>query len=297
MLVADGAGVDASEDHAGGAARDAAGIGGDIGGGAAAVVGGVDAGLPTVDVIHHFCREAVGIQRGLLILGVDAADVRTAGNRAEVVAGDAAGGRLAGDDGPGGTVVDGALGLVAAHDTAHLAVAGDDAGELAADEGAVVDAHDAAGGGVLGVRDGHDAPHAQGLDGAFFLHDAEEARRGVLARHRQVGDGMSVALELSAEGRDGRPEHPLEGEVLLQDDGLAHRPLIISTALGQRKQVRDAVDVNGIAVVRREHRQSDAQRQHSGQKRSRQAAQQLILLHSAPPAVCCHPVPAPHCPR
>ena len=129
---------------------------------------------------------------------------------ARVVACDAAGGDLPVTIGAGRAVVDGAHSDVElrAHDTAHLAVAGDDAGELAADEGAVVDAYDAAGGGVGRVRDRHDAPHAQGLDGALFLHDAEEARRGILARNGQVRDGVAIALELSAEGRDGSHSIP-----------------------------------------------------------------------------------------
>ena len=213
MLVADSSGVDAGQDHAGGAACDAAGVGGDVGDGIGGVV--IGGGYLVVDLVHHLGGEAVGVERGFLIFGVDAAHVGAAGDGAEVVACDAAGGRFAGDDGAGRAVVDGAFGLVAAHDAAHLAVAGDDAGELAVDEGTVVDAYDAAGGGVGSVRDRHDAPHAQGLDGALFLHDAEEARRGILARNGQVRDGVAIALELSAEGRDGLPQHPLEGEVFL----------------------------------------------------------------------------------
>ena len=213
MLVADSSGVDTCQDHAGGAACDAAGVGGDVGDGIGGVV--IGGGHLVVDLVHHLGREAVGVERGFLIFGVDAAHVGAAGDGAEVVACDAAGGRFAGDDGAGSAVVDGAFGLVAAHDAAHLAVAGDDAGELAVDEGTVVDAYDAAGGGVGRVRDRHDAPHAQGLDGALFLHDAEEARRGILARNGQVRDGVAIALELSAEGRDWLPQHPLEGEVFL----------------------------------------------------------------------------------
>ena len=213
MLVADGAGVDAGQDHAGGAACDAAGVGGDVGDGIGGVV--IGGGHLVVDLVHHLGGEAVGVERGFLIFGVDAAHVGAAGDGAEVVACDAAGGRFAGDDGAGRAVVDGAFGLVAAHNAAHLAVAGDDAGELAADEGTVVDAYDAAGGGVGRVRDRHDTADAQGLDGALFLHDAEEARRGILARNGQVRDGVAIALELSAEGRDGLPQHPLEGEVFL----------------------------------------------------------------------------------
>ena len=213
MLVADGAGVDAGQDHAGGAACDAAGVGGDVGDGIGGVVS--SGGHLVVDVVHHLGGEAVGVERGFRIFGVDAAHIGAAGDGAEVVACDAAGGRFAGDDGAGRAVVDGAFGLVAAHDAAHLAVAGDDAGELAVDEGTVVDAYDAAGGGVGRVRDRHDAADAQGLDGALFLHDAEEARRGILARNGQVRDGVAAALELSAEGRDGLPQHPLEGEVFL----------------------------------------------------------------------------------
>ena len=97
---------------------------------------------------HHLGGEAVCVERGFRIFGVDAAHIGAAGDGAEVVACDAAGGSFAGDDGAGRAVVDGAFGLVAAHDAAHLAVAGDDAGELAVDEGAVVDAYDTAGGGV-----------------------------------------------------------------------------------------------------------------------------------------------------
>ena len=213
MLVADSSGVDAGQDHAGGAACDAAGVGGDVGDGIGGVV--IGGGHLVVDVVHHLGGEAVGVERGFRIFGVDAAHIGAAGDGAEVVACDAAGGRFAGDDGAGRAVVDGAFGLVAAHNAAHLAVAGDDAGELAVDEGAVVDACDAAGGGVGRVRDRHDAADAQGLDGALFLHDAEEARRGILARNGQVRDGVAIALELSAEGRDGLPQHPLEGEVFL----------------------------------------------------------------------------------
>ena len=210
MGIAHVARVGTAEDQAGGAACNAAGIRGDIGDVIAQVIAHI-----LLDQLQQGGREALHIEGGLLILGVDGAHIGAAGDGAEVVACDAAGGRFAGDDGAGRAVVDGAFGLVAAHDAAHLAVAGDDAGELAVDEGTVVDAYDAAGGGVGRVRDRHDAPHAQGLDGALFLHDAEEARRGILARNGQVRDGVAAALELSAEGRDGLPQHPLEGEVFL----------------------------------------------------------------------------------
>ena len=297
MGIADVAGVHTAQDEAGGAACDAAGIGGDVGDGVAQVRPHI-----LLDVFQQRGREALHIEARVLILGVDCAHIGAAGDGAEVVAHDAA--RLVStrDDGAGVGVVDGAGRLVAAHDAAHFFLTHHRAREGAADEDAVVAAHDTARH-LLGVGGFHHALDGQVLHRAAFLDDAEKARRGVCARDLHAGNGVAVAQKGAAEGRDGRPL-PFQFQVFLQHDGLIFRPCVVAALFCKRFQVGNAVDgyglvLHGLFAVGEHgdgHRRQQSQREQRRHKAVEQAdaARRRFSVHHR-----CHPpaLPVEFCPK
>ena len=270
MGIAHVARVGTAEDQAGGAACNAAGIRGDIGDVIAQVIAHI-----LLDQLQKGGREALHIEGGLLILGVDGPHIGAAGDDTEVVAHDAAGGIRTADHGTGGAVVDGSARLIAAHQTARLLLAVDSTGERAVDDGAVVGAHQTACG-LLGTSGIDHTLDGKVLNGTTLFQDAEEAGWRISPYEADIRDGVAVALERAAERRNGGPLRILQREVFLQDHGLAFGPLIKAAFVGKGQQVRNTVDVNGIRRrgVGRKYRQRRRSRQHQCQQRSGQAVQQ-----------------------
>ena len=297
MGIADAAGVRAAQNEAGAAARDAAGVGGHVGDGVAQVGSHI-----LFDVFQQGGREALHIEARVLILGVHRAHIGAARDGAEVVAHDAAGLVSAGDDRAGIGVVDGAGGLVAACNAARFLLAHHCAREGAADEDAVVAAHDAACH-TLGVGRLHQALNGQVPHRAALLHDAEKARRSVGPGDLHAGDGVAVAQKGTAERGDGRPL-PFQLQVFLQHNGLVFGPSVVAALFCKRFQIGNAVDINRLTLrgflavgqYRDGHRRQQSQREQRRHKAVEQAgaARRRIMFHhgSHPPAL-----PVGSCPK
>ena len=140
VRVADRAAVDAGEQAAGGVAGNAAGIRGGVPAFHCADGNKVGEGGGGVDA------QIVKAERGIDICRIHAGGVDARTQRAEVIAGDAAGVAIGGDAAARGAVGDETALLVAARDAAHGAVALDDAEEGALLQGAVAASGNAADG-------------------------------------------------------------------------------------------------------------------------------------------------------
>ena len=140
VRVADRAAVDAGEQAAGGVAGNAAGIRGGVPAFHCADGNKVGEGGGGVDA------QIVKAERGIDICRIHAGGVDARAQRAEVIAGDAAGVAIGGDAAARGAVGDETALLVAARDAAHGAVALDDAEEGALLQGAVAASGNAADG-------------------------------------------------------------------------------------------------------------------------------------------------------
>ena len=291
MFVAHRAGVIAAEDHAGGAACNAAGIGGSVG--RKRFGAGID---PLLHVCNKVCGQAVQIQGSVLIIGVHGTYVGAAGNAAQILARDAAGAAFAGDNAAGRAAVQHTGCFIAAHDAAYLTAAFHRAGELAVCDGALVDACNAAHGAFF-TAGGHPALHAQRFDDGTLLHGGKQTGGGVGAFQFQIADLVAVTAEAAAEGRDGLPVDAGQGDVLLQDHGLAPGPAVHGTVLCQRGKVIRTVDINGIAILYRlgalgKHRQGRGpykrQCQHQRHAAPQAAEKFTVPVHRYPPAPASH---------
>ena len=297
MGIADAAGVRAAQKEAGAAARDAAGVGGHVGDGVAQVGPHI-----LLDVFQQGGREALHIKARVLILGVHRTHIGAARDGAEVVAHDAAGLVGAGDDCAGIGVVDGAGGLVAACNAAHFLLAHHRAREGAADEDAVVAAHDAARH-PLGVGRLHQTLDGQVPHRAALLHDAEKARRSVSPGDLHAGDGVAVAQKGTAERGDGGPL-PFQLQVFLQHHGLVFGPGIVAALFCKRFQIGNAVDGYGLALHgflavgqhRDGHRRQQSQREqrrHKAVEQAGAARRRIMFHHGCPPPA----LPVEFCPK
>ena len=282
VRVADRAAVDAGEQAAGGVAGNAAGIRGGIPAFHCADGNKVGEGGGWVDA------QIVKAERGIDICRIHAGGVDARTQRAEVIAGDAAGVAIGGDAAARGAVGDETALLVAADDAAYGAVALDDAEEGALLQGAVVAADDAADGLLRAA--GRDLPlDLERVDEGAALEREEKTGGGERVRQRQTADGVPAAVEGAAEAGDGLEVHAAQGDVGGQKDRLAARPGVIGAAVRKGAQVLRRVDVDDVILSGSERGQGQGKAQHERQGEREQAGRALIRFHRL------HLLPRPCC--
>ena len=282
VRVADRAAVDAGEQAAGGVAGNAAGIRGDIPAFHCADGNKVGEGGGWVDA------QIVKAERGIDICRIHAGGVDARTQRAEVIAGDAAGVAIGGDAAAHRAVGDQPALLVAASNAAHGAVALDDAEEGALLQGAVVAADDAADGLLRAA--GRDLPlDLERVDEGAALEREEKTGGGERVRQRQTADGVPAAVEGAAEAGDGLEVHAAQGDVGGQKDRLAARPGVIGAAVRKGAQVLRRVDVDDAVLPGGKRGQGQGKAQHERQGEREQAGRALIRFHRL------HLLPRPCC--
>ena len=282
VRVADRAAVDAGEQAAGGVAGNAAGIRGGIPAFHCADGNKVGEGGGGVDA------QIVKAERGIDICRIHAGGVDARTQRAEVIAGDAAGVAIGGDAAAHRAVGDQPALLVAASNAAYGAVALDDAEEGALLQGAVVAADDAADGLLRAA--GRDLPlDLERVDEGAALEREEKTGGGERVRQRQTADGVPAAVEGAAEAGDGLEVHAAQGDVGGQKDRLAARPGVIGAAVRKGAQVLRRVDVDDVILSGSERGQGQGKAQHERQGEREQAGRALIRFHRL------HLLPRPCC--
>ena len=282
VRVADRAAVDAGEQAAGGVAGNAAGIRGGVPAFHCADGNKVGEGGGRVDA------QIVKAERGIDICRIHAGGVDARTQRAEVIAGDAAGVAIGGDAAAHRAVGDQPALLVAASNAAHGAVALDDAEEGALLQGAVVAADDAADGLLRAA--GRDLPlDLERVDKGAALKREEKTGGGERVSQRQTADGVPAAVEGAAEAGDGLEVHAAQGDVGGQKDRLAARPGVIGAAVRKGAQVLRRVDVDDVILSGSERGQGQGKAQHERQGEREQAGRELIRFHRL------HLLPRPCC--
>ena len=282
VRVADRAAVDAGEQAAGGVAGDAAGIRGGIPAFHCADGNKVGEGGGGVDA------QIVKTERGIDIGGVHGRGVDARAQRAEVIAGDAAGVAIGGDAAARGAVGDETALLVAAGNAAYGAVALDDAEEGAFLQRAVVAADDAADGFLRAA--GRDLSlDLERVDKGAALKREEETGGGERVRQRQTADGVPAAVEGAAEAGDWLEVHAAQGDIGGQKDRLAARPGVIGAAVRKGAQVLRRVDVDDAVLPGGKRGQGQGKAQHERQGEREQAGRALIRFHRL------HLLPRPCC--
>ena len=282
VRVADRAAVDAGEQAAGGVAGNAAGIRGGVPAFRCADGNKVGEGGGGVDA------QIVKAERGIDICRIHAGGVDARAQRAEVIAGDAAGVAIGGDAAAHRAVGDETALLVAAGNAAYGAVALDDAEEGALLQGAVVAADDAADGLLRAA--GRDLPlDLERVDEGAALEREEKTGGGERVRQRQTADGVPAAVEGAAEAGDGLEVHAAQGNVGGQKDRLAARPGVIGAAVRKGAQVLRRVDVDDAVLPGGKRGQGQGKAQHERQGEREQAGRELIRFHRL------HLLPRPCC--
>ena len=282
VRVADRAAVDAGEQAAGGVAGNAAGIRGGVPAFHCADGNKVGEGGGRVDA------QIVKAERGIDICRIHAGGVDARTQRAEVIAGDAAGVAIGGDAAAHRAVGDQPALLVAASNAAHGAVALDDAEEGALLQGAVVAADDAADGLLRAA--GRDLPlDLERVDEGAALKREEKTGGGERVSQRQTADGVPAAVEGAAEAGDGLEVHAAQGDVGGQKDRLAARPGVIGAAVRKGAQVLRRVDVDDAVLPGGKRGQGQGKAQHERQGEREQAGRALIRFHRL------HLLPRPCC--
>ena len=280
VRVADRAAVDTGEQAAGGVAGDAAGIRGGVPAFHCADGNKVGEGGGWVDA------QIVKAERGIDICRIHAGGVDARAQRAEVIAGDAAGVAIGGAA-PRAVGAQPAL-LVAAGDAAHGTVALDDAEERALLQRAVVAADDAADKFLRAA--GRDLPlDLERVDEGAALEREEKTGGGERVRQRQTADGVPAAVEGAAEAGDGLEVHAAQGDVSGQKDRLAARPGVIGAAVRKGAQVLRRVDVDDAVLPGGKRGQGQGKAQHERQGEREQAGRALIRFHRL------HLLPRPCC--
>ena len=124
-----------------------------------------------------------------------------------------------------GAVDDLSPGLVDADDTADAALPFQVAGDGAVADEAPVVAHEATQG-ILEIRRGDADLYLQIFDHGGFLQVPEQAPVAAAAVERNAGDGVALAVEVAAEGRDGGKVGAGQVNVAGENDGLALGPAV-----------------------------------------------------------------------
>ena len=214
VLITDGGVVCARCDRAGGIARDAAGVGGDI--------ERVESGQ-TCKVKREIEAQVAQVNAGVGAFDIHIRAAAAGDDGAEVLAHDAAGHALAEDRARGVARAHDARGEVAARDAADAAFAGNTSVECAAFDRAVVFTHDAADIFAVAGR-GDRALNIQVFDDGVLLQHAEKTGGGDALRDGKAADGVAVAVERAAERRDGELVIVGQLDIVVKHNGFTARP-------------------------------------------------------------------------
>ena len=282
VRVADRAAVDAGEQAAGGVAGNAAGIRGGVPAFHCADGNKVGEGGGGVDA------QIVKAERGIDICRIHAGGVDARAQRAEVIAGDAAGVAIGGDAAAHRAVGDQPARLIAADDAAHGALTLHNAEKRAFLDRAVAASGNAADGLLRAAR--RDLPlDLERVDEGAALKREEKTGGGERVRQRQTADGVPAAVEGAAEAGDGFEVHAAQGDVGGQKDRLAARPGVIGAAVRKGAQVLRRVDVDDAVLPGGKRGQGQGKAQHERQGEREQAGRALIRFHRL------HLLPRPCC--
>ena len=282
VRVADRAAVDAGEQAAGGVAGNAAGIRGGIPAFHCADGNKVGEGGGWVDA------QIVKAECGIDICRIHAGGVDARAQRAEVIAGDAAGVAIGGDAAAHRAVGDQPARLIAADDAAHGALTLHNAEKRAFLDRAVAASGNAADKFLRAA--GRDLPlDLERVDEGAALEREEKTGGGERVRQRQTADGVPAAVEGAAEAGDGLEVHAAQGDVGGQKDRLAARPGVIGAAVRKGAQVLRRVDVDDVILSGSERGQGQGKAQHERQGEREQAGRALIRFHRL------HLLPRPCC--
>ena len=282
VRVADRAAVDAGEQAAGGVAGDAAGIRGGVPAFHCADGNKVGEGGGGVDA------QIVKAERGIDICRIHAGGVDARAQRAEVIAGDAAGVAIGGDAAAHRAVGDQPARLIAADDAAHGALTLHNAEKRAFLDRAVAASGNAADKFLRAAR--RDLPlDLERVDEGAALEREEKTGGGERVRQRQTADGVPAAVEGAAEAGDGLEVHAAQGDVGGQKDRLAARPGVIGAAVRKGAQVLRRVDVDDAVLPGGKRGQGQGKAQHERQGEREQAGRALIRFHRL------HLLPRPCC--
>ena len=282
VRVADRAAVDAGEQAAGGVAGDAAGIRGGVPAFHCADGNKVGEGGGGVDA------QIVKAERGIDICRIHAGGVDARAQRAEVIAGDAAGVAIGGDAAAHRAVGDQPACLIAADDAAHGALTLHNAEKRAFLDRAVAASGNAADKFLRAAR--RDLPlDLERVDEGAALEREEKTGGGERVRQRQTADGVPAAVEGAAEAGDGLEVHAAQGDIGGQKDRLAARPGVIGAAVRKGAQVLCRVDVDDAVHPGGKRGQGQGKAQHERQGEREQAGRALIRFHRL------HLLPRPCC--
>ena len=282
VRVADRAAVDAGEQAAGGVAGDAAGIRGGVPAFHCADGNKVGEGGGGVDA------QIVKTERGIDIGGVHAGGVDARAQRAEVIAGDAAGVAIGGDAAAHRAVGDQPARLIAADDAANGALTLHNAEKRAFLDRTVAASGNAADKFLRAA--GRDLPlDLERVDEGAALEREEKTGGGERVSQRQTADGVPAAVEGAAEAGDGLEVHTAQGDVGGQKDRLAARPGVIGAAVRKGAQVLRRVDVDDAVLPGGKRGQGQGKAQHERQGEREQAGRELIRFHRLRllPRPCC----------
>ena len=282
VRVADRAAVDAGEQAAGGVAGNAAGIRGGVPAFHCADGNKVGEGGGGVDA------QIVKTERGIDICRIHAGGVDARAQRAEVIAGDAAGVAIGGDAAAHRAVGDQPARLIAADDAAHGALTLHNAEKRAFLDRAVAASGNAADKFLRAAR--RDLPlDLERVDEGAALEREEKTGGGERVSQRQTADGVPAAVEGAAEAGDGLEVHAAQGDVGGQKDRLAARPGVIGAAVRKGAQVLRRVDVDDAVLPGGKRGQGQGKAQHERQGEREQAGRALIRFHRL------HLLPRPCC--
>ena len=282
VRVADRAAVDAGEQAAGGVAGNAAGIRGGVPAFHCADGNKVGEGGGGVDA------QIVKAERGIDICRIHAGGVDARAQRAEVIAGDAAGVAIGGDAAAHRAVGDQPARLIAADDAANGALTLHNAEKRAFLDRTVAASGNAADKFLRAA--GRDLPlDLERVDEGAALEREEKTGGGERVSQRQTADGVPAAVEGAAEAGDGLEVHTAQGDVGGQKDRLAARPGVIGAAVRKGAQVLRRVDVDDAVLPGGKRGQGQGKAQHERQGEREQAGRELIRFHRLRllPRPCC----------
>ena len=297
VRITDGGGIACGGDRPRVVARDAAGVGGDVGGGQ----------LGELREVEREGEVEIGeVNARIDALDVDVGRVFAVLDHAKVAAHESAGAVLTVDGAARAAAAEHAAGLVFADEAAVGPAAGDRAGEGAVFDCAIVLADETAGRDGV-ARRGDAALNVQIFHAARGLERADQARRGERVRDGKAADRVALTVERAAERGDGGEGQSCEVEIGLKHDVFLPRPGVERAARREGDQI--VLGGNGddlhlglfslrgggfrgfggfgvrCFVLRRAEDGQDrkAHERERREQRRKQAAERVILFHHRPP--------------
>ena len=296
MRITDGGGIACGGDRPRVVARDAAGVGGDVGGGQ----------LGELREVEREGEVEIGeVNARIDALDVDVGRVFAVLDHAEVAAHESAGAVLTVDGAARAAAAEHAAGLVFADEAAGGPAAGDRAGEGAVFDCAIVLADETAGRDGV-ARRGDAALDVQIFHAARGLERADQARRGERVRDGKAADRVALTVERAAERGDGGEGQSCEVEIGLKHDVFLPRPGVERAAFGKGEQVfrrgdgdclrfgilclggggfggLDGFGVRRVILDGEDGQDRKAHERERREQRRKQAAERVILFHHRPP--------------